>query len=606
MSNTSFLICLKDGGRFESSQVKGMSCPLCGGDLLQESQMMTGLESEPEEGETGYPDEVEEAALDEKNLLGDFILVEKIGEGGGGKVFKAWQEKLRRYVALKFLHIMEEDKVRRFEREAQLLAQLQHSNIAGVHEICDVEGQLFLVMHYIDGPPIDQVELPLEKLLPSFVKICRAVDFAHTHRIIHRDIKPGNILIGSDQEVYVTDFGLARVMKPDVTASASGNILGTPLYMPPEQARGKMDQIDTQSDIYSLGATFYNLVTRRPPFEGDDIGMILLKVISEEPTPPRKIDPSLPPPVEAIILKAMEKEKPNRYSSAEEMALDLEKYISGQKVSAKPVSNFRRLGRKIKKNPWPVAALSLLCIGGFLLFFFPQNEPPIIKPSPPTPPAQDLSWKDRFGQLQPKLDYYGFNPSSPELIQEGRILLAEIPENEIEEVVGWFLHQTDRLPKKPWPKSSWVQKKSEAVRIYHWCGMIGKILKGLGGGFQSIQLKTTRTAEKYGLISAYRGTIDLQLIFRPYGKILELKAGDKWIIKEGRRRAPEVEIMGDDFHTPLVIRNLDIDTYALLVIHPTLGKQKFTIDPDNLTNGASYVYGGALNNPGSIRLRELP
>ncbi|MDP6959144.1 MAG: serine/threonine-protein kinase, partial [Planctomycetota bacterium] len=522
------------------------------------------------------------------------------------KVFKAWQEKLRRYVALKFLHIMDEEKVRRFQREAQLLAQLQHSNIAGVHEICDVEGQLFLVMHYIDGPSIDQVELSLEQLLPSFVKICRAVDFAHTHKIIHRDIKPGNILVGSDQEVYVTDFGLARVMKPDVSASASGNILGTPLFMPPEQARGKMNQIDAQSDIYSLGATFYNLVTGRPPFEGDDIGMILLKVISEEPTPPRKILPTIPISVEAIILKAMEKEKPNRYTSAEEMALDLEKYISGQKVSAKPVSNFRRLGRKIKKNPWPVAALSLLCIAGLLPFFFPTKESSAPTPTPTPPLVQKQSWKDRFGQLQPKLDYYGFDQSSPELIKEGRGLFAQIPEEEMEEVLGWFSHQTDRLPKKPWPKAAWIQKKSEAARISHWCGMIGKILKGLGGGFPSIHLKMTRTAEQYAAISAYRGTIDLQLIFRPYGKILELKAGENWIIKEGRKKETEVEITGDDFHTPLVMRNLDIAIYTLLVAHPTLGKQKFTIDPDNLTNGASYVYGGALHNPGSIRLRRLP
>lgn len=606
MSDKSFLVCLQDGGRFEASKVTGMICPLCGGTLLPEGQMMSGLGSEEEEPETDYPEDVEEAALEEKNLLGDFILVEKLGEGGGGKVFKAWQQKLRRYVALKFLHIMEPGTVRRFEREAQLLAQLQHTNIAGVHEIGDVEGQLFLVMHHVDGPPIDQADLSFDQLLPAFVKICRAVDFAHTHKIIHRDIKPGNILFGSDQEVYVTDFGLARVMKPDVTASATGNILGTPLFMPPEQARGKMNQIDAQSDIYSLGATFYSLVTGRPPFEGDDVGMILLKVISEEPIPPRKIKPEIPASVEAIILKAMEKDKPHRYSTAGDMALDLENYLQGQEISARQITPFRRMGKKIKKNPWPFATATLLLLASLSLFFLPPQSPAPGKPVPEPEPVKILTWKERFEPLQQNLDYYGFNPSSERQIQESRQLLTQIPEDQIEEIILWFSNQIKRLPRKKWAKESWIQKRSEAKRIHAWCSMIGEVLQGAEGPFEPLRQKADRAAKEYQEILSFQGTIELQLLFKPYAEIVSLRSTDHWIIKEGRKKEPSVQITGEDFHTPLVIRKLDIHTYTLVITHPTFGKQKLTIPSDGLKDGIRYVYGGDLANPNSIRIRPLP
>ncbi len=606
MSKTPFLVCLKEGHRFASDQVEDMTCPLCGGDLLPENRILAGLGPEPGEkdAESDLPEEVAEANQDPDNRIGDFILVRKVGEGSSGKVYKAWQLPLRRYVALKFLSLLDDDTISRFEREAQLLAQLHHPNIAGVHEISEKKGRHFLVMHFIDGPPIHKAGLSLDEALKACLKVCRSLDFAHGRAIIHRDIKPGNILVDDTGEPYVTDFDLAKILQADSSLSGSRGIVGTPLFMPPEQARGNLDEIDARSDIYSLGATLYQLVTGRPPFDGPSITIILAKVMTEDPLPPRKIDSTIPPEVEAIILKAMEKEKSRRYASAGEMAEDLDHFLQGGEVAAKPPSRFHRLGRGIRRNPWPLAAAMAALLAAIVLLVPPgKGAAPV--PDPPIP-REEENWRSRFEPFQKRLDYHEFETSSPGLVGNARRVLAEMPKAHAEEISNWFRNQANRLPKKVWPKSAWLDRKSEAGRIRDWCRTIGAILEGLGGPFDPVRTALAATAANYALVEAYRGKITLKILFRPWAELCAFRVGDDWIVRKGEKLGNDAEIAGEELFTPLVIRNLDIGEYTLTLSHPELGRHEFTIGEEGLENGSTCLYSGSLNDPDSVRLRILP
>ncbi|HET7088232.1 MAG TPA: bifunctional serine/threonine-protein kinase/formylglycine-generating enzyme family protein [Anaerolineae bacterium] len=263
--------------------------------------------------------------------LGQYLILERISKGATSTVYKAYQEKLERYVAVKVLSphfIDEEGFLERFKQEARAVAQLDHPNILPVYDFDQVGDVVYIVMKYVDtgtlkdllGAPMD-----LRATLEIVTQVGLALGFAHRQGVIHRDVKPGNILLGEGNWALLTDFGLAKMRAGDRKLTKSGIGLGTPDYMAPEQGQGL--PVDGRADLYSLGCMLHEMVTGRVPFEADSGMAVVVKHITEPPRPPREINPRLPLAVEHVILRALEKDPSRRYQTAESMVADLARAI---------------------------------------------------------------------------------------------------------------------------------------------------------------------------------------------------------------------------------------------------------------------------------------
>ena len=344
--------------------------------------------------------------------FGRYELLERIGHGAMGVVYLARQTDLDRTVALKLItpgRVGAEADVERFYSEARAAARLRHPGIVGVLEVGDVDGQHFIAMDYVSGGNLSEFvrnESPGSEgksshaddsvlLLTSptglwrksssgttvepdtaagwLVDISRAVDYLHNHDVIHRDLKLGNILLDEDQRPLVTDFGLALVYGDEATKTSAGAIVGTPAYMAPEQATGDVEAISPRSDIFSLGVMLYELLTGRPPFLVDNPLDTLVRVIEADPEPPTAIQPWLSRELEHICLKCLEKDPDNRYSSARELADDLERYLRRENVQARPAGVVHRVRRWGRRQPVLMAhtvALGLVALINQLGFLF--------------------------------------------------------------------------------------------------------------------------------------------------------------------------------------------------------------------------------------------
>jgi serine/threonine-protein kinase len=288
--------------------------------------------------------------------FGDYEIIREIARGGMGVVFQARQLSLNRLVALKMIppdRVATETDVQRFRIEAEAAALLDHAHIVPVYEIGEHEGQHYFSMRIIDGGS-------LAHAIPSFVKdpkaaaellatVARAVHFAHQRGILHRDLKPANILLDRDGQPHVTDFGLAKRVEADCKLTQSGAVLGTPCYMAPEQAAGRIRNLTTAADVYSLGAILYELLTGRPPFRGDSVIETLLQVVEQDPERPRSLNPGINRDLESICLKCLEKDPEKRYGTAEGLAEDLEAFLRGEPVLA-DVSSTGRLVRLLLRE----------------------------------------------------------------------------------------------------------------------------------------------------------------------------------------------------------------------------------------------------------------
>jgi solute carrier family 1 (neuronal/epithelial high affinity glutamate transporter), member 1 len=276
--------------------------------------------------------------------FGDYELLGEIARGGMGVVYRARQVGLNRIVALKMIKAGEfagPIEIQRFQLEAQAAANLQHPHIVTIYEVGERDGQHFFSMDYIEGPSLTQLirerSITPEKGAEYLQAIAEAIDYAHQQGILHRDLKPSNIMIDVGDHPRLTDFGLAKRLGSQSRMTQSGSVLGTPPYMSPEQASGRGDKVGRASDIYSLGAILYDVLTGRPPFQADTPLETLWQVMETEPPLPRTINPAVPQPLETICLKCLAKNPHDRYATAGQLAEELGRYLRGEPILARPI-----------------------------------------------------------------------------------------------------------------------------------------------------------------------------------------------------------------------------------------------------------------------------
>jgi tetratricopeptide (TPR) repeat protein len=311
--------------------------------------------------------------------LGDFEIVREIGRGGMGIVYEARQVSLKRSVALKLLKTgpgVDPRTVQRFRREAEAAALLRHAHIVPIYATGEEAGHYYYAMELIPGSSLDRLQpasAPTKgedfmRIAALMAEAAQALDFAHGHGIIHRDVKPSNLLMAPDGHVRISDFGLARITEePGMTLT--DEIIGSPAYMSPEQAAGRAP-IDRRSDVYSLGATLYELLALRPPFTGSRRDELLLNIIHDEPLPPSRWNPRIPYQLETICLCAIEKDPSRRYQTAADLANDLAKFCAGRSIAARRPGRVWRLWNWARRQPGVAALAGVLLVAAVLAGYF--------------------------------------------------------------------------------------------------------------------------------------------------------------------------------------------------------------------------------------------
>ena len=308
--------------------------------------------------------------------IGDYELLSVLGQGGMGVVYKARQISLNRPVALKMIRNSEfasEDQIQRFQNEAEAVALFDHPGIVPIYEVGLHGDQRYFSMKLIDGEGLDKrlKSGPLKARVAAelVAEVAEAIHHAHQRGLLHRDLKPANILIDAEGHPHVTDFGLSKRMEQESSLTMSGEIMGTPSYMAPEQALGRNSQVTTASDVYGLGGILYAAITGRDPFQGDSLIETLHKVRASAPDKPTTINKKIPRDLEVICLKCLEKDQKRRYASAQEVADDLHRWLNGEPIVARPVNAVARSWMWCKRRPALAAlggALAAAILGGMI------------------------------------------------------------------------------------------------------------------------------------------------------------------------------------------------------------------------------------------------
>jgi TolB-like protein/class 3 adenylate cyclase/Tfp pilus assembly protein PilF len=290
--------------------------------------------------------------------FGDYELLEQIGRGGQGVVFRARQKSLNRVVALKVIGLGQwatQANLKRFRREAEAAARLEHPCIVPIYEVGERDGSCYFSMKFVEGGQLDETArrepMPIRRAVELIGKVARTVHYAHEHGILHRDIKPGNILLDANGEPHLTDFGLARLVESESSVTQTLDVLGTPSYMAPEQAVGNNAAVSRLTDVYGLGAALYQLLTGQPPFAGGTTYETIKLLEDTEPRPPRLLNPKVDRDLSTICLKCLEKDPKRRYSSALALAEDLERWLKHEPIAARRVGPLVRGRKWVRRNP---------------------------------------------------------------------------------------------------------------------------------------------------------------------------------------------------------------------------------------------------------------
>jgi TolB-like protein/Tfp pilus assembly protein PilF/predicted Ser/Thr protein kinase len=302
--------------------------------------------------------------------FGDYELLEQIGRGGQGVVFRARQKSLNRTVALKVIGLGQwaaEAHLKRFRLEAEAAARLEHTGIVPIHEVGERDGSCYFSMKFVEGGQLDEVgkrePIPIRRAVELMAKVARIVHYAHEHGILHRDIKPGNILLDAKGEPHLTDFGLARLVESESSVTHTLDVLGTPSYMAPEQAVGNNAAVSNATDVYGLGAVLYQTLTGQPPFAGGTTYETIKLLLDTEPRQPRVLNPKIDRDLSTICLKCLEKDPKRRYASALALAEDLERWLKHEPIRARRTGIFARGRKWVRRNPTSaLLAASLIAV----------------------------------------------------------------------------------------------------------------------------------------------------------------------------------------------------------------------------------------------------
>jgi serine/threonine protein kinase/Tfp pilus assembly protein PilF len=398
-------ICGKCGAKIPADARQGV-CPAC--------QLETGLG--PLVNEPVVPQERDDPGLDDgvrapdrkKSVrparmpgdFGDYEVQEEIGRGGQGVVYRARQKSLNRTVALKVIglgHWATETHVKRFRLEAEAAARLNHPCIVPIYEVGERDGACYFSMGLMDGGQLDAVAkgepIPIRHAAEVVAKLARTVSYAHEHGILHRDIKPGNILLDAKGEPHLTDFGLARLVESESSVTHTLDVLGTPSYMAPEQAVGNNAAVCSATDVYGLGAVFYQLLTGHPPFAGGTTFETVRLVLDTEPRQPRLLNPKLDRDLATICLKCLEKDPKRRYASALALAEDLEHWLKHEPILAHRTGIFTRGKKWVRRNP--AIALLILALAALAAAIGWDVRKSEFVPSPPTTGIAVLPFENR-------------------------------------------------------------------------------------------------------------------------------------------------------------------------------------------------------------------
>jgi len=446
--------CQSDFQLLKESTVVEVKCPSCGSTVDLSGQ----------ETVTYIPPKL--------GHLGPFQLLEHIGRGHFGDVYKAKDSRLARIVAVKVPRTddLSASERKAFWREARTAAGLRHPNIVTVHELGSAGDITFIASEFIDGVNLADVisgkKLPPRQAAEIAAKVGEALHHAHEQGVIHRDLKPRNIMLDSQGEPHLLDFGLAKHATGEFTITSEGDILGTPAYMAPEQARGDSAQADAKTDVYALGVSLYEMLVGRRPFEGNARGLIY-QILHDEPDPPRKLNSDVSPDLETICLKAMSKQPQHRYATAKAMADDLRHFLAGEPIRARRTGPVERAWRWCRRNPaWAaagsLAGVALIAVGLLLLqigkgaaatagtvkpIVRKAIELPVLKrdgalPSSPTSPADQVEaalWKLDAATGLPVLDqverFKGKNPVTASLVPGDYLVVVVIPDHGFHEVL---------------------------------------------------------------------------------------------------------------------------------------------------------------------------
>ena len=379
------------------SKSLGRVCGNCGSKLFSDAPeglcsvclFKTGLGSlrdAEDEGALEWSEPLIEIGFD------DYELLEELGRGGQGVVYRAHQKSLNRTVALKVIGLGQWAKkahVRRFRLEAEAAAKLDHPCIVPIHEVGEADGCCYFSMNLVEGEQLDEVissatadsccgerePMLTRRSAELIAKLARAVDYAHEHGILHRDIKPGNILLDAKGEPHLTDFGLARLVETESSVTRTLDVLGTPSYMAPEQAMGNNAAVSSATDVYGLGAVLYQLLTGQPPFAGGTTYETMKLLLDTEPRPPRLLNPKIDRDLSTICLKCLEKDPTRRYSSALALAEDVERWLKHQPIRARQTGVLVRGQKWVRRNPITAAlAVSLTALATVMWILIWKSE----------------------------------------------------------------------------------------------------------------------------------------------------------------------------------------------------------------------------------------